>query len=103
ADFDNDGDQDLMQLVGAMAGKGCGPNQLYVNADGRLIDHAVAWSIDYEYSRGRAPTWLDYDNDGRLDLYHAAYARSDGRSPPTLFRNTPEGFVTFVSRLAFSH
>lgn len=93
ADFDKDGDQDLIQLVGAMAGKGCGPNQLYVNGGGRLVDYAVNWGIDYQYSRARVATWLDYDNDGRLDVYQSAEARPDGQAPPTLFRGTPQGFV----------
>lgn len=31
ADFDNDGDQDLVQLVGAKQGLGSGSNRLYVN------------------------------------------------------------------------
>ncbi len=89
ADFDNDGDLDLIQLVGAMKGLGCGPNQLYVNGGGRLVDYAINWGIDYQYSRARSPVWLDYDNDGRLDLYQTAYARPDGQAPPTLLRGTP--------------
>lgn len=93
ADFDNDGDLDLVQLIGAMKGLGCGPNQLYVSAAGRLADHAIEWGVDYQYSRARNPTWIDYDNDGRLDLYQGAEPRKDKQAPPTLFRGTPEGFI----------
>ena len=101
ADFDNDGDQDLIQLVGAMAGKGCGPNQLYVNSGGHLADRAVDWAIDYQYSRGRAAVWFDYDGDGRLDLYQGALKRPDGQAPPTLFRGTPTGFVDVRNQTGF--
>lgn len=101
ADFDNDGDQDLIQLIGAMAGRGCGPNQLYVNDGGRLADRAVDWGIDYPYSRGRMPVWFDYDGDGRLDLYQGALTRPDGQAPPTLFRGTPDGFVDVRNETGF--
>lgn len=93
ADFDNDGDRDIIVLVGAMRGLGCGPNQLYVNNGGHFSDHAVQYNIDYQYSRGRMPTWIDYDNDGILDLIHGSLKRPDGTSPPTLFRGTGSSFV----------
>lgn len=101
ADFDNDGDQDLIQLIGAMAGQGCGPNQLYVNTGGRLADRAVQWGIDYQYSRGRNAVWLDYDGDGRLDLFQGALKRPDKQAPPTLFRGTPAGFVDVRTQIGF--
>ncbi len=41
ADFDNDGDQDLIQLVGGGQGVGSGPNQMYVNNGGKLEDRAI--------------------------------------------------------------
>jgi hypothetical protein len=96
ADFDNDGDRDIIALVGAMRGLGCGPNQLYVNNGnngGHFTDRAVAYKIDYQYSRGRMPTWLDYNNDGILDLFHGSLKRPDGTSPPALFRGTKTSFV----------
>lgn len=101
ADFDNDGDEDLIQLIGAMAGKGCGPNQLYVNEGGRLADRAVEWGIDYQYSRGRMAVWFDYDGDGRLDLYQGAIKRPDKQAPPTLFRGTAGGFVDVRNQTGF--
>lgn len=93
ADFDNDGDQDIIVLVGAMAGLGCGPNQLYVNQGGRLTDRALQYKIDYQYSRGRLPTWIDYNNDGILDLFHGSLKRPDGASPATLFRGSRQSFA----------
>ncbi|MGK7950238.1 MAG: FG-GAP repeat domain-containing protein [Xenococcaceae cyanobacterium] len=92
ADFDNDGDQDIVELVGAGRGTGSGPNHLYVNDDGKLDDRAEELGVDYPLSRGRTPLWFDFDNDGWLDLLAAAHLRSDGQSPPTIFRQTNNAF-----------
>ena len=91
ADFDNDGDLDLIQLVGADVGQGSleDPqiaNQLYVNQEGTFSDRAIALGLDYAGSRGRNPLWFDYDNDSRLDLFQGATQRSDGRVPATIFQ-----------------
>ncbi len=76
ADFDNDGDQDLIQLVGGGRGVGTGPefaNQMHVNDEGILKDSATELGIDYPLSRGRTPLWLDFDKDGGwLDLFTGA-------------------------------
>lgn len=93
ADFDKDGDQDLLVLVGGQEGQGLGPNQLYENHGGRLADCARMLAVDYPLGRGRTPTWLDYDNDGRLDLFEGAVARPDRLAPPTLFRDLTTSFV----------
>lgn len=97
ADFDNDGDQDLIQLV---AGENEGrnvppdsePNQMYVNEGGVLVDRAAELGLRYDAARAQTPVWFDYDNDGRLDLFHTATTRSDGLTPTTLFRQTESGF-----------
>ena len=91
-DFDNDGDQDLVELVGSLRGTGSDPNHLYVNDDGKLHDRAEELGVDYPLSRGRTPLWFDFDNDGWLDLLAAADLRSDGQSPPTIFRQTNNAF-----------
>jgi hypothetical protein len=93
ADVNNDGAPDLLVLVGAERGLGRGPKQLYISAAGRLIDVAAPLGLDYPLARGRSPAWLDYDNDGRLDVFVGAVARPDGEAPPTLFRQTDAGFV----------
>ncbi|VEP14693.1 hypothetical protein H1P_280034 [Hyella patelloides LEGE 07179] len=92
ADFDNDGDQDLIQLVGGGSGVGTGPNQMYVNEGGKLEDRASELGIDYPLSRGRTPLWLDFDKDGWLDLFQGNISRPDGQAPPTIFRQTNNGF-----------
>jgi hypothetical protein len=92
SDMDKDGDNDLMVLVGANKGTGKGENQLYINSGSRLVDHAEDYNIQYAESRGRTPLWLDYDNDGQIDLFQGAKARPGGSGPPTLFQHTTTGF-----------
>ena len=86
ADFDNDGDLDLIQLVGAESGQGSDPNRFYVNEGGILVDRASQLGINYPLNRGRMPLWLDYDRDGLLDLIVSSTLRPDGQAPPTIFR-----------------
>lgn len=64
ADFDRDGDQDLIEVTGSLH-----PNRLFINENGVLSEQALAYGIDYDGQRGRTPLWFDYDNDGQLDLY----------------------------------
>ena len=90
ADFDNDGDQDIIQLVGAKEGLGSDPNRLYINDGGTFTEQASDFGIDYPLNRGRTPLWVDYDNDGLLDLVVGAVERAD--APPTIFRQTANGF-----------
>ena len=92
ADFDNDGDQDLLQLAGGGRGVGSGPNQMYINEGEKLQERAKQMGIDYPLLRGKGLLWFDFDQDGRLDLFVGGIARPDGQAPPTIFRQTEEGF-----------
>jgi hypothetical protein len=73
ADFDNDGDQDLVEVVGALENPdgslclGCGRNHLFVNEGGRLHERAREYGLDAS-GFARSPLWFDADGDGRLDL-----------------------------------
>ena len=102
ADFDNDGDQDLVQLVGAVRGTGGGKNNFYVNTDGILSDQASELDIDYPLGRGRTPYWLDFDKDGLLDLVMSVTLRPDGQAPPTMFRQTNGVFEDVGSTIGFN-
>ena len=93
ADFDNDGDQDLVQLTGAIQGLGERPKRLFVNEAGKLVDRAAQWGVDNPAGRTRTPLWLDIDLDGKLDLFQGAETRFDQLTPPFLFARTGERFV----------
>ena len=101
ADFDNDGDQDLVQLVGGGQGVGNSPvfaNRFYVNEGGILEERASFLGIDYPTARGRSPLWVDFDNDGLLDLAVGANPRRDEiEAPPKIFKQNADGTFVDVS------
>ena len=99
ADFDNDGDQDLIVLCGA----GGGVNRLnrkhfnhfYVNENGRLHERATEFGIDIPLLRGRAPLWFDWNRDGLLDLLVTGKTQTDQTGQlvvSTIFEQTEGGF-----------
>ncbi|MBR8827623.1 MAG: VCBS repeat-containing protein [Gomphosphaeria aponina SAG 52.96 = DSM 107014] len=94
-DFDNDGDQDLIQIVGGGKGLRVGPefaNRLYVNNGGKLEELANSLGVDYPLARGRSPLWLDFNNDGLLDLIVGAIPRQDNlEAPPKIFQQNSDG------------
>jgi hypothetical protein len=108
ADFDNDGDEDLFMTHLPDEG-----NNLYVNdGSGMFEDHSTrsglgAMSLGYT---GFGTGWIDYDNDGWLDLLTVNGAvslkpsRSSGRFPyderNRLFRNLGNGRFEDVSSKA---
>ena len=91
ADFDNDGDRDLIQLVGGEVGVGSLTNsrlanQLFVNEQGKLKESASYYGLDYIGARARNPVWFDSNQDGLLDLFVGSGTRSDGLVPATIFQ-----------------
>jgi hypothetical protein len=93
ADFDADGDLDLLEMVGGGGGFGSDPNSLYLNQGFNLLDVAVLAGLDNPLGRGRTPLWLDWDDDQDLDVVLANFQRNDGLAPSELFLRVPEGFV----------
>lgn len=97
ADFDNDGDQDLVVLSG---GENAGtnhppdssPNRLYINDRGLLRDSARELDLAYDSAKAQIPIWLDFNNDGWLDLFHGSTQRPDQRNPTTIFQQKYNGF-----------
>lgn len=83
ADFDNDGDQDLVELYGVLRGSTNIQKPFYVNQGGMLTDEADIRGLNDVTGRGRTPLWLDWNNDGLLDLYMANYPRADSTLGPT--------------------
>ncbi len=80
-DFDGDGQMDL--YVGFTKRSGV-PNKLYRNDGGgrHFTDVAAKMGVDTAGFETRQVAWIDYDNDGRVDLF---VAFRDG--PNKLFHN----------------
>jgi hypothetical protein len=96
ADYDGDGDTDLLVLRGAwqMAG-GRIPNSLLANrGDGVFEDVTFAAGLGAVQRPTQTAGWADYDNDGDLDLYIGNESTKTLDAPCQLFRN--EGDGTFV-------
>jgi hypothetical protein len=97
ADYDNDGDLDILVLRGAWLGwAGRHPKSLLQN-DGRGHFRDVTFEAglgDVHYPSQTA-AWADYDNDGDLDLYVG-----NENFPSQLFRNNGDGTFTDVARQA---
>ncbi len=91
-DFDNDGRTDLFVTRGAMVGllkppHGAKSEELFRNGpDARFSNVIHETGIRNDYGRGRDAQWVDYDKDGRLDLYV-----SNLGSRNLLFRNLGNG------------
>jgi ASPIC and UnbV/FG-GAP-like repeat len=92
ADFDNDGDQDMAELSGVNMGTSSHKKYFFVNRAGVLVDESQARGLNDTFTRGRTPLWLDWNNDGRLDLYLANLRRpEDLLSPRRLMLQQPDG------------
>jgi hypothetical protein len=91
ADYDNDGDVDVLVLRGAWLGvEGRKPNSLLENdGHGRFNDVTFAAGLAETNYPSHSAAWADYDNDGDLDLY----VGNEGY-PSQLFRNN--GDKTFI-------
>lgn len=101
ADFDNDGDQDLIELVGAESGKGTGPNLFFVNENGKFVENAVSLGLNDPYGRGRTPLWVDLNRDGLLDVVLMNEPRPDGKAPSAIFLQMQDGFVNASNTFGF--
>lgn len=63
ADFDNDGDNDLLISVGAR-----NPTQFLINNGEFYTDGIANYTFDRPAWGGRMPMWFDFTNDGLLDF-----------------------------------
>ena len=97
ADYDNDGDIDVLVLRGAWLGRfGRHPNSLLRNdGTGRFRDVTGEAGLGSVHYPTQTAGWADYDNDGDLDLYIG-----NETFPSQLFQNNGKGFFRDVARTA---
>ena len=102
ADYDNDGDVDLLVLRGAwLEQNGRHPNSLLRNnGDGNFTDVTYEAGLGEVHYPTQTAAWSDYDNDGDLDLYIGNETTETLTAPCQLFRNNGDGTFTDVAAAA---
>ena len=102
ADYDNDGDLDVLVLRGGWLGAaGRHPNSLLRNDGGaRFTDVTLEAGLAEVHYPTQTAGWADYDNDGDVDLYVGNESSNRVRSPSQLFRNNGDGTFTDVAAAA---
>ncbi len=102
ADYDNDGDTDILVLRGAwIENEGQHPNSLLRNnGDGTFTDVTFEAGLGTAHYPSGTASWGDYDNDGYLDLYIGNESSKALRAPCQLFRNNGDGTFTDVAAKA---
>jgi FG-GAP-like repeat/ASPIC and UnbV len=101
ADLDNDGSQELLVMRGASFGTAATPKFAYRRIGGQLVDVAPLLGLDVPLMRARTPIAVDYDDDGRLDVFLTAFLRPDGLAPPSPYRQLPASpFLAWSAPLA---
>lgn len=93
ADFDNDGDQDLLVTGNTNDSnyiQGRSLTQLYENnGDGSFNLHPA----QFPGMEQSAVSWVDYDSDGDFDLLLSGVTNSNNRSATILYRNDSGAFT----------
>ena len=102
ADYDNDGDVDLLVLRGAwLRAAGRHPNSLLRNdGEGTFTDVTFDAGLGEVHYPSPTAAWGDYDNDGDLDLYVDNETSRALVAPSQLFRNNGDGTFTDVAEAA---
>jgi hypothetical protein len=101
ADFDNDGWTDVLVLRGGWLGSEARfPMSLIRNnGDGTFADVTQAAGL-LRAGPTQTATWLDYDGDGRLDLFVGYESSALQQHPCALFHNNGDGTFTDVAAQA---
>ncbi len=87
ADFDNDGDLDLFLSNSSSADRLLRNDGFDAgDPDSWLFTDVAAGTSLADTGLGRGAAWIDFDNDGDLDLYSAIYGSAN-----RLYRNDPDG------------
>ncbi len=98
ADYDDDGDLDILVLRGAWLGaQGEHPNSLLQNdGAGKFLDVSYAVGLAEPGLPTQTAEWFDFDLDGDLDLFVGNESLGGRTAPCQLFRND-EGRFTDVA------
>ena len=97
-DYNNDGYLDLFITIGADRGSDIGnkQDQLYKNnGNETFTDVTISTGTDNRFGRGRSVNWVDFNNDGNLDLFVKNH-----QSQNVLFLNNGNGTFTDVATSA---
>ena len=99
ADYDNDGNTDILVLRGAWLRKdGLHPNSLLQNnGNATFTDVTFDAGLGECHFPTKTAAWADYDNDGDLDLFIGNESSADVAAPCQLFRNNGDRTFTDVA------
>jgi hypothetical protein len=102
ADYDNDGDVDVLVLRGAWLGReGLHPNSLLRNRGDGHFDDVTEEAGLLDFHPTQTAAWSDLDGDGWLDLFVGNESFPGGQPHPCrLFRNQGDGTFGDQSRAA---
>jgi hypothetical protein len=98
ADYDNDGDRDILILRGGWLDAGLHPNSLLRNnGDGTFLDVTIESGM-LSFHPTQTATWADFNGDGFLDLFIAnESSKVKGLHPCELYLNNKNGTFTNVA------
>ncbi|MBI5192039.1 MAG: CRTAC1 family protein [Nitrospirae bacterium] len=95
-DYDNDGNLDMFITNGGCHGNcsGSKTDELWKgDGHGNFTNVTLTAGVENADGRGRSAFWVDYDNDGFLDLFVLNYA-----STSVLYKNNGNGTFTDVTK-----
>lgn len=105
ADYDNDGWVDVLVLRGAWLDEfGSHPNSLLRNNGDGTFSDVTRRSGLLSYHPTQTAVWLDYDNDGWLDLFIGNESSREHVHKCELFHNNGDGtFTDVASQVGLDH
>jgi hypothetical protein len=98
ADYDNDGWQDCYVVNYFMTLPGEN-NALYRNNHDGTFSKDMSLVVNNDQATDMSASWVDYDNDGNLDLFTTSYTGSIYSPTNYLYRNNGDGTFTFMNTL----